>query len=359
MARALAALDPDPGAAEVAGELLTRPLRVCLVTEGSYPHYRGGVSTWCDMLVRGTPEVTYALISFVADPSAEAVYELPANVAGLQPVALWGTGEVLELERDLGLLDVLRRKRGTPRRVIERAFLPLFAEFLDLLWQAEAAPERFARLLRAMAGYFAVYDYDITVRSPAVWDAFLQHSVAAYERDAGEDTVALADATDVMRLIYRWLTVLAVPIPDVDVVHAASAGLASIVGIVASGRPRTAFLLTEHGVYLRERLLALTRSEASPVRAGLPGRVRPAGHRGQLLGGTPDRAGQQLQPPLGDDHRRRPRDHPDDLQRPGSGGVHAYGVEPARGRGPGRGLARAYRSAEGPGDAGACGCHCE
>lgn len=264
MARALAALDPDSGAAEVAGELLTRPLRVCLVTEGSYPHYRGGVSTWCDMLVRGTPEVTYALISFVADPSAEAVYELPANVAGLQPVALWGTGEVLELERDLGLLDVLRRKRGTPRRVIERAFLPLFAEFLDLLWQAEAAPERFARLLRAMAGYFAVYDYDITVRSPAVWDAFLQHSVAAYERDAGEETVALADATDVMRLIYRWLTVLAVPIPDVDVVHAASAGLASIVGIVASGRPRTAFLLTEHGVYLRERLLALTRSEASP-----------------------------------------------------------------------------------------------
>jgi len=48
----------------------TRRMTVCLVNEGSYPHYRGGVSTWCDMLVRGLPEIDFVLVSLVADPSA-------------------------------------------------------------------------------------------------------------------------------------------------------------------------------------------------------------------------------------------------------------------------------------------------
>ncbi len=245
---------------------ITSPLSVCLLTEGSYPHYRGGVSTWCDMLVRGTPEVRYTVISLVADPSAEPVYALPENVVELQSIALWGTGEVLELHRELSLREVIRRKRSAPDRAIEMDFMPLFVDFLGLLWQTEADPDRFVKVLQAMATYFETHDYDVTMRSHSVWRAFLDHSVTGYRQAYGERAapVSLSDATDVMRLLYRWLTMLSIPVPHVDVVHAASAGLASILGIVAAGRPNTAFLLTEHGVYLRERLLALTRSESSP-----------------------------------------------------------------------------------------------
>ena len=240
------------------------PLRVCLVAEGSYPHYRGGVSTWCDMLVRGITEVQFSLISIIADPSVEPVYDLPGNVRDLRPVALWGTGEVLELDRDLGLLDVIRRKRSAPARVIEGEFLPSFSEFVDLLWQQEAAPDRVANTLQSMAAYFVAHDYDITMRSRLVWETFLERSIPAYQASHGSAApVAMSDATDVMRLLYRWLTMLSIPVPDVDVIHAASAGLASMIGIVAAARPGIAFLLTEHGIYLRERLLALTRSESS------------------------------------------------------------------------------------------------
>ncbi|HOU11581.1 MAG TPA: DUF3492 domain-containing protein [Anaerolineae bacterium] len=248
-------------------ETQARPLTVCLVNEGSYPHYKGGVSTWCDMLVRGLPEVNFVLISLVADPSAQPVFDLPDNVVALIPVALWGTGAVLELQRDLSLGQVLRRKLSAPQKLIEERFIPLFGEFVDALWTDEIAPLRLAYNLRFMAAYFQIYDYDTTMRSQMVWDCFREHSIAGYQRGQGSlsapQPVSLFSITNVMRLLYRWLTVLTITIPAVDVVHAAAAGLCSMFGIVASRNPRTAFLLTEHGVYLRERLLALARTEDS------------------------------------------------------------------------------------------------
>jgi len=99
-----------------------------------------------------------------------------------------------------------------------------------------------------------------------VWQCFLAECSRGYPqlRDfmgvAGEAN--LLDITDTMRLLYRWLTVLTVHIPPVDIVHAASGGICSILGMIGR-RSGSAFLLTEHGVYLRERLLALAREETS------------------------------------------------------------------------------------------------
>ncbi|MBN1249226.1 MAG: GT4 family glycosyltransferase PelF [Anaerolineae bacterium] len=245
---------------------VTRPLSVCLITEGSYPHYRGGVSTWCHMLISGLPEVRFSLVSLVADPSAEPVYDLPDNVIQLKTVPLWGTGEVLELQRHLSLREVLRHKLRTPQGTIESVFVPLFAEFMDLLWSPESDSERFAGVLQEMAAYFTRFDYDVTLKSAPVWQTFLETSARGYERVEGRGSfqaeVSLLDVTNTLRLLYRWLTVLTLQLPEVDVIHAASGGLCSMPAIAAANRRDTAFLLTEHGIYLRERLLALSRSDA-------------------------------------------------------------------------------------------------
>ena len=239
-------------------------LSVCLVTMGTYPHYTGGVSNWCDMLVRGLPAVRFTLVSLVADPSAKPVYQLPENVAGLITVPLWGTGEVLELQRELGLRRIIRRKRSAPAHAIE-TFLPAWRRFIKMLWLKPARPEIMGRTLREMATYFADHDYDITMRSKPVWETFLKETRQGYPRFLQtlgmRDSASLLDATDAMRLLYRWLTVLTIKLPPVDIVHAAAAGLCSLPGILAR-QAGTSFLLTEHGIYLRERLLALTRSES-------------------------------------------------------------------------------------------------
>ena len=244
----------------------SRPLTVCLVTEGTYPHYKGGVSTWCDMLVRGLPQVHFVLVSLVADPSATPVFDLPRNVVASLAVPLWGTGEVLELQRGLSLTEVTRRKQSAPLDVIEREFIPHFRRFLGQLWGATSEPAVLGRSLLEMAQYFSLHDYDLTMRSKLVWRTFLTESNRGYSQFSGfigcREAATLLDMTDAMRLLYRWLTVLTVRTPPVDIVHAASAGLSSILGIVMEGRG-AAFLLTEHGVYLRERLLALARAEDS------------------------------------------------------------------------------------------------
>lgn len=241
------------------------PLSVGLVNMGTYPHYTGGVSTWCDLLVRGLPEVRFTLISLVADPSAKPVYDLAPNVERLITVPLWGTGDVLELKRHLSLLKLIRHKRSASTEVIRRLFVPPFERFVQLLWQDEASAAEVGEMLYAMAVYFREHDYDATLRSEPVWGCFLQETQQGYahfRQTLGRaDTLTLLDVTDALRLLYRWLTVLTIPLPEVEVMHTVAAGLCSLPGILARQASNVSFLLTEHGIYLRERLLALARSE--------------------------------------------------------------------------------------------------
>ena len=244
-----------------------RKPRVCLVTMGSYPHYAGGVSTWCDMLVAGLPEVSFDILSITASPGVETIFPLPANVRQVTAVPLWGAGEVLEWQRDLDMREVWQHKHNTSTRVIANLFVPLFRRFLQQVWAAEPDPATYGRTLWEMARYFARHDYDVTMRSAAVWDCFMVEGDAGYnafsERLGTGTAGRLMDATDTMRLLYRWLSLLTLPTPPVDVMHTALAGLCGIPAIVAREGYGIPFLLTEHGVYLRERLLSLARHQSS------------------------------------------------------------------------------------------------
>ncbi|NUT32016.1 MAG: DUF3492 domain-containing protein, partial [Hamadaea sp.] len=58
-------------------------MRVALINEGTYPYVLGGVSTWCDQLVRGLPEVTWHLVTVVGTAPGEPALPLPETVASL------------------------------------------------------------------------------------------------------------------------------------------------------------------------------------------------------------------------------------------------------------------------------------
>ena len=54
---------------------------VLMVTEGTYPYAVGEVSSWCDLIVRGIPELDWRLLPLVGSGMpALPVFELPANV---------------------------------------------------------------------------------------------------------------------------------------------------------------------------------------------------------------------------------------------------------------------------------------
>ncbi|MGW6885901.1 DUF3492 domain-containing protein, partial [Streptomyces goshikiensis] len=63
---------------------------VTMLTEGTYPHVHGGVSTWCDQLVRGMPEVDFNVIALTGSGREPVTWDLPRNVYRHTAVPLWG-----------------------------------------------------------------------------------------------------------------------------------------------------------------------------------------------------------------------------------------------------------------------------
>lgn len=61
-------------------------MRICLLTEGSYPYVVGGVSSWCQMLIQGLPEHEFLVYSIGAESRDRGKfrYQLPDNMIGIQ-----------------------------------------------------------------------------------------------------------------------------------------------------------------------------------------------------------------------------------------------------------------------------------
>jgi hypothetical protein len=72
----MAALEALPPVAAARPAVDGRP-RVLLLTEGTYPYALGGVSSWCDLLVRAMPEFEWLVLPIVAPHGRPPLYALP------------------------------------------------------------------------------------------------------------------------------------------------------------------------------------------------------------------------------------------------------------------------------------------
>lgn len=236
-------------------------LRVMMIAEGTYPYHWGGVSTWCHLLLSDLPNVDFTLVSLVGDPAATPQFKLPASVVDFRPIPLWGVREILETAPALRLDALWSRKRRTDRRVVTAHFVPLLRVFLEELFADAGNPQQLALLVHAMHRFFLDHDFDKAMRTEAVWDCFVDVAKSGFPRAAVQhgypgERFSLADLTTCFHWLYHWLFPLASPLPKVDVAHAAMAGACTLVAVAAKLEHGAAFMLTEHGIYLRERYLA-------------------------------------------------------------------------------------------------------
>ncbi|MGA4838987.1 GT4 family glycosyltransferase PelF [Streptomyces sp. G45] len=246
---------PAPASAPAPGE--APPPRVTLLTEGTYPHSHGGVSVWCDQLVRGMPDVDFRIVAVTGTGCEPLTWRLPPHVAEPVCVPMWGPP------------PGGRAPRGRTRRELLAAYEEFLTALVDPAAEAGFGPALYELARHARAGAL----------SPTLCGDRAVAVLASVWRAPGLAVAAarptLHDAVTATSLLEHALRPLAVPPPERGVAHAVSGGIAAMTGLIARQLHGVPLLLTEHGVYLRERYLGYrTGPYRWPVKAVLLGFYR-------------------------------------------------------------------------------------
>jgi glycosyltransferase involved in cell wall biosynthesis len=237
---------------------------VLLCTEGTYPYAGGGVSTWCDILCRELHEYEFVTYAVTGGPEVQLRFELPPNARRIVHVPLWGVSEPAEyVLKDVSAAEIVRRKRATTEEVVEGRFVPLLRRFLRSMLDHGSPPDpaeaaEGGRLLWSMWRYFQHYDWPLTWKSPCTWSALVQELLAGAAASEAADTPSVRELATALRWLCNYLTPLSAPIPEVDLVHVTIAGFPGLAGVIAKHERGTPVLVTEHGVWVRERYIAIS-----------------------------------------------------------------------------------------------------
>ncbi len=232
-------------------------MKVLLSVSGTYPYFRGGVSVWAHQLITGLPAVEFRLTSIVSNPNVTSRFPLRRDVR-LTTIPLWGVGRPEEFP-GLPPRSIAARYRRVGAREFGRDFLAPYETVVTQCMHGAPDPWALGLALAELARFFRNYDFYATMRHPAVWDAF----VRILTSDPLFGQLSVMDTIGLCRRLERHLRVLTAPVEPVDLAHAAVAGIAGVPAVLAKIAHGVPFLLTEHGVYYRERLLDLINEEGS------------------------------------------------------------------------------------------------
>ena len=175
-------------------------MKVALITEGTYPLHPGGVSAWCDQLVRGLPEVRFEVVALSGSGREPVAFTPPGNVAAVRRVGLWA-----------------RVPRGKPftGRTTER-FVGAYAQmFESVLRGGPRAAEWFETSLRTLRELSRRGSLTGALRSQLAVDVLLDVWSRTPVPGAPADVaMTLADALVVTDLVEHFLRPLQLPPPQ-------------------------------------------------------------------------------------------------------------------------------------------------
>jgi len=221
-------------------------MKIAMMTEGTYPYSFGGVSVWCDQLIRGMPGYDFSLMAIVATGAERMVWSLPGNVEAVDKVPLWSAASAG---------PTMRRRNRVPA--------DLLRELIDSLLDSSAvAQPRFAGVLRELLEFAQRGNLSAALGS----DTAVQLLSEAWRKRppiSRRTTPTLHDAISAMQLLDHSLRPSSYPPPQADLTHAVTNGLAVLPALAAKWRYGTPMIVTEHGVYLREQYL---QNRTSPYR---------------------------------------------------------------------------------------------
>lgn len=211
-------------------------MKIVMVTEGTYPHQFGGVSVWCDQIIRGMPDYDFQLLALVGTGAEPTVWDLPENVSSVVTWSLWGSPPTGPRTG---------QRKGFPGRPVRH----LIDSLLDSSGKAHS---RFAIALRQLFDYAQRENLSASLSST---QAVRLLSEAWRDRRPDAEQPTVQDAVTAMQLIEHSLRPLSHPPVQADVVHVATNGLGVLPALTAKWQYGTPMIVSEHGIYLREQYL--------------------------------------------------------------------------------------------------------
>ena len=217
---------------------------VMLLLEGTFPFVSGGVSGWVHQIIKGFPELTFGaiFIGSKAEDYSDFKYELPANLKHLQAHFLHGDNvkpPITPCKGNINGFEILRRLHG---------------------WFANPAPDGLPGELKQLPFYLdAMKGVDFTQFLYA--DQSWEYICKLYrERCSDPSFVDYFWTVRTMHApIWQLAEIAAATIPA-RMFHTVSTGYAGFLGGLLhhhTGRP---LLLSEHGIYTKERRIDLLNS---------------------------------------------------------------------------------------------------
>ncbi len=204
---------------------------ICLILEGAYPYIAGGVSSWVQQLLTVMDGYRFKILTIMAskDQETELKYTFPPNVIEF---------------RTIYLFDFLDMDRSSKRKIRiseeERAELDKFIFFDSSIdWK------RITQLVCDPAKIGNTIDF---LMSELFFDELSKLYLTKYS-DEGFTIFFWTFRSMLATLI----SVMQQSLPEADVYHAISTGYAGLLGLIAKYTYKKPFVLTEHGVYARER----------------------------------------------------------------------------------------------------------
>ncbi len=218
----------------------TRITDVCLLIEGAYPYISGGVSSWVHALIKNLPHLSFAILYIGSrpDPQRKMLYTLPENVVEF---------------RELFINDPGQFKKHKKTKHTAHDWQTFFAFHEVMATGKPYAPNMLLSLLRqpGLAGFYAAdlfADY-------TGWDTLTR----IYQTYAADQS--FVDFFWTFRFTYLpVLLAFEATLPQASVYHAVSTGFSGLLGALARVRLNRPFMITEHGIYTREREIEIVQA---------------------------------------------------------------------------------------------------
>ncbi|MDY0328965.1 MAG: GT4 family glycosyltransferase PelF [Thiomonas sp.] len=231
---------PDFTDTQPEGREAPAEIDVMLLLEGTYPYVSGGVSSWVHQIVSGFPHLRFHLVFLGSreEDYGKPRYQMPPNVVGLTHHYLFSDA----------VLPPAREERG------DAATAELVENLHDLIRDGKDAASRAEVLRQTLQAMQHKLDLHYFLHSHQSW-AYLTEQYQLRCTDP-----SFVDYFWTVRTMHTpiWtLATLARELPRARVYHTVSTGYAGYLGAVLARLHDKPLVLSEHGIYTKERRIDL------------------------------------------------------------------------------------------------------